>query len=90
MLVTLEGMVIEVRPEQPQKALLPMLVTPSGMVMEVRLEQPEKVRSPMLVTLSGIRIEVRLEHLEKASKFMNLVPSFMLYVSMVLSVTSIK
>ena len=39
MLVTLLGMVMEVRPLQPSKAKLPMLVTPSGMVMEVRPEQ---------------------------------------------------
>jgi hypothetical protein len=43
MLVTLEGMVTEVRPLQPEKALLPMLVTLEGMVTEVRLLQPEKV-----------------------------------------------
>ncbi len=34
--VTLEGMVMEVRLEQPEKADAPMLVTLSGMVMEVR------------------------------------------------------
>jgi len=39
MLVTLDGMVTEVRDEQPSKALLPMLVTLDGMVMEVRDEQ---------------------------------------------------
>ena len=42
MLVTLEGMVTEVRPEQPEKACSPMLVTLEGMVMEVRLEQSKK------------------------------------------------
>ena len=40
MLVTLEGIVIEVRLLQPEKAETPMLVTPSGMVIEVRLLQP--------------------------------------------------
>ena len=54
MLVTPSGMVMEVRPLQPEKALLPMLVTPSGMVMEVRPLQPEKALLPMLVTPSGI------------------------------------
>ena len=54
MLVTLLGMVTEVRPEQPKKALDPMLVTLSGMVTEVRPEQPQKARSPMLVTLEGM------------------------------------
>ena len=42
MLVTLLGMVMEVRLLQPEKAELPMLVTPSGMVIEVRPLQPEK------------------------------------------------
>ena len=50
MLVTELGMVTEVRPEQPEKALLPMLVTELGMVTEVRPEQPEKALLPMLVT----------------------------------------
>ena len=36
MLVTLFGMVTEVRELQPRKAWLPMLVTLSGMVTEVR------------------------------------------------------
>jgi hypothetical protein len=39
MLVTLSGMVMLVRLEQPTNALLPMLVTLSGMVMLVRLLQ---------------------------------------------------
>ena len=42
MLVTLSGMVMEVRLLQSEKALPPMLVTLSGMVMEVRLVQPLK------------------------------------------------
>ena len=53
MLVTLLGIVIEVREEQTQKASCPMLVTPLGIVMEEREEQPEKVASPMLVTQIG-------------------------------------
>ena len=40
MLVTLLGMVMEVREEQPSKAEPSMLVTLLGMVMEVREEQP--------------------------------------------------
>jgi hypothetical protein len=36
MLVTLLGMVTEVREEQPLKALFPILVTLLGMVIEVR------------------------------------------------------
>jgi hypothetical protein len=39
MLVTLLGMVIEVRLEQASNASSPMLVTLLGMVIEVRLEQ---------------------------------------------------
>ena len=39
MLITLLGMVIEVRPEQYMNAPYPMLVTLLGMVTEVRLEQ---------------------------------------------------
>jgi len=40
MLVTLDGMVMEVRPEQKENASFPMVVTLEGMVTEVRLEQP--------------------------------------------------
>ena len=54
MLVTLLGMVMEVRPEQPENAYIPMLVTLLGMVMEVRPEQYSNARPPMLVTLLGI------------------------------------
>ena len=42
MLVTLSGIVIDVKPSQPEKALSPMLVTLSGMVMDVKLLQSEK------------------------------------------------
>ena len=41
MLVTLLGIVTEVKPLQPEKALLPMLVTLLGIVTEVKLLQPE-------------------------------------------------
>ena len=37
MLVTLSGIVIEVKPRQYEKAYLPMLVTLLGMVIEVKL-----------------------------------------------------
>ena len=40
--VTLSGMVILERLEQPLKAELPMEVTLSGMVILERLEQPQK------------------------------------------------
>ncbi len=42
MLVTLLGMVTEVRPLQPEKAQFPMLVTLLGMVTEVRCLQSLK------------------------------------------------
>ncbi len=44
MLVTLLGMVMEVRPLQLSKAKLPMLVTLLGMVMEVRSLQFPKAQ----------------------------------------------
>jgi len=43
MLVTLLGMVMEVRPVQPLNASFPMLVTLLGMVMEVRAVQAQNV-----------------------------------------------
>ena len=61
MLVTLLGMVILIKPVQPEKARLPMLVTPFGISMLVRLKQLKKAPSPMLVTLFGIVIEVNFE-----------------------------
>ena len=58
--LTLGGMVMDVRQEQPENAQSPIAVTLSGMVVEVRQEQPENVFSPIAVTLSGMVIEVRL------------------------------
>ena len=52
MLFTLEGMVTEVKPVQPEKQL--MSVTLEGMVTEVRPKQSEKALAPMLVTLDGM------------------------------------
>ena len=43
MLVTLFGIVREVRPLQPEKAEFPMLVTLLGIVMEVRPLQPSNI-----------------------------------------------
>ena len=57
-------MVIEVRPEQPEKAELPILVTPSSIVTVFRLEKPEKVLS---IFFMPIVREVRPEQPEKAS-----------------------
>ncbi len=50
MLVTLLGMVMEVKPLQFLKAELPMYVTLLGMVMEVKPLQEEKAYWPMDVT----------------------------------------
>ena len=54
MLVTLLGIVNDVRPVQPSNAELPMLVTLLGISMDVRLLQSSNAPSPMLVTLLGI------------------------------------
>ena len=56
MLVTLLGMVTEVRPEQYENAELPMLVTLLGMVTEVRPEQLENAQFPMLVAYYVINV----------------------------------
>ena len=58
MLVTLLGMVTEIRPRHLSKVLLPILVTPLGIVTEVR-PLPAKAETPILVTLLGIVTEVR-------------------------------
>ena len=42
MLVTLSGIVIEVKLLQPEKTYCPMLLTLSGIVIEVKLLQSEK------------------------------------------------
>lgn len=57
MLVTLEGMVTLVRPEQTENAEEPMLVTPSGMVTLVRPERPCNAEEPMLVTVYPFMVE---------------------------------
>ena len=59
MLVTLLGIVMEVRLLHPQKTLEPIFVTLLGIMMEGRLAQPMKADCPILVTLLGIVIEVR-------------------------------
>ena len=52
--VTELGMVTDVRPLQPSKALKPMDVTELGMVTDVRPLQPEKACPGMFVTLLPI------------------------------------
>ena len=54
MLVTLFGIVIDVRALHLKKAQSPMLVTLFGMVTDVRDSHPEKAELPILVTPSGI------------------------------------
>jgi hypothetical protein len=53
MVVTLSGIVMEVRDVQLVKALLPICTTLSPRVIEVTCGQEEKARSPIIVTLSG-------------------------------------
>jgi len=59
MVVTLLGMVNEVRSEQQENAPFPMVVTLFGMVTESREVQDSNAKSPMDVTLLGIVTEVR-------------------------------
>ena len=66
-LVNPSGIVIVVRPVQPEKALFPMLVTPSGSVMDVKPVQSLKTLSPILVNPSGSVMEVRPVQPQKAS-----------------------
>ena len=54
MLVTLLGIVTEVKPLQPEKADSPILVTLLGIVTEVKLVQPEKALPAMDSIPSGI------------------------------------
>ena len=50
MLVTLDGIVIEVKADAFKNALSPMLVTLDGIVIEVKLDAPKNALSPILVT----------------------------------------
>ena len=56
-LVTLLGMVIEVRPLQPEKAYLPIVVTLFGMVMEVRSLQSKYLYISVYQSLLGKTVE---------------------------------
>ena len=58
MLVTLLGIVTEVKEVQLLKALLPMLVTLLGIVIEVKEEQLAKAYSPIPITLSPMTYSV--------------------------------
>jgi hypothetical protein len=50
MLVTLAGILIEVRAKQPENANIPILVTLPGIEMEARARQPSNALSPIAVT----------------------------------------
>jgi hypothetical protein len=65
-LVTLFGIVMLVRLEQPKRMKFSILVMLLGIFMLVRLEQLVKAPSSMLVTLEGMVTLVRLEQLAKA------------------------
>ena len=58
--------VTEVRPVQPEKAVLPIEVTELGMVTEVRPVQFLKAEPPISVTELGMVTEVRPVQYEKA------------------------
>jgi hypothetical protein len=60
MLVTEDGMVIEVKVLTDWNADAPMLVTEDGMVIEVKVLTDWNADTPMLVTKEGIVIEVSL------------------------------
>ena len=49
-----DGIVTDVRPEQPPNAQFPIEVTDDGIVTDVRPEQPWNALSPMEVTPDGI------------------------------------
>ena len=59
MLVTLLGIVIELRAEHPQKAAYSIVDTLFGMVTEVKLLHPSNKDVAILVTLFGMATEVR-------------------------------
>ena len=63
MLVTLAGMVMEVKFGIYENAYAPMLLRdePASNVTDVKLEQPENALFPMLVTFAGMVIEVKPE-----------------------------
>jgi len=63
--VTVEGIIIDVIPEQDAKADAPIVVTPSGRETESKLEQEEKAFAPIEVRVVGNVIDVKLEHPEK-------------------------
>lgn len=59
MLLTEDGIVIDVIPLAPWKALVPMLLTEDGIVTDVKLVARKNALAPMIVTESGILYNVR-------------------------------
>ena len=62
--------IIEDKPVQPEKGLIPIFDTLLGMVTEVKPVQFWKAKSPMYVTLLGMVIEVKLVQPEKVKSGM--------------------
>ena len=52
MVFTLAGIVIDVKPVQPEKADSPIVFTPAGIVIDVKPVQPENIDGMMAVTFS--------------------------------------
>ena len=80
MLVTLLGMVIEVRPLHSSKAYFPILVTELGIAILVKPEHPENAPSLMDFTELGILISFRFlqSQNKRSSRLSKLVGSVML------------
>ena len=76
MLVTLLGMVTDVRPVQLWKANSPIYVTEFGMVMDVRLLQPEKAPFLIETTEFGILTDMSFSYPPNAYSPMVVTPSF--------------
>ena len=53
---------IDVKPEQPSKALYPIYVTELGIVRDVKPEQPQKAPYPIDVTELGMVMDVKPIH----------------------------
>ena len=75
MLVTLAGIVISVRAEQPENELYSILITCSGILMAVRPEHELNADWLILVTLSGSWTLTRPEQLKKVPSAIPLIPS---------------
>ena len=73
--VTLLGIVIDVKDQQPAKASSPMDVMLFGIVIDVKDQQPAKALSPMDVMLFGIVIDVKDLQLTNALFPMDVTPS---------------